>query len=203
MNLFSKLFSSNKKKSEKDAEESFAQSKYMPHEELPVDEQFMLNFREKGGKFLYCDSLIEAKEIFDNILLENDWYETDVCCFEPQLENSFNSFNLNYTKSASKSSFYFCSCEYLIGNNGGILVSSNQLKEKKLNELPDNIVVISYTSQLIRDISEGLKGIKNKPGKGIPTNITTIQLFETQKENNFLTYGSSAKNLYLLLVEDL
>ena len=97
MNLFSKLFSSNKKKSEKDAEESFAQSKYMPHEELPVDEQFMLNFREKGGKFLYCDSLTEALESFDNILLENNWYETDVCCFEPQLENDFTTFNLKST----------------------------------------------------------------------------------------------------------
>ena len=202
MNLFSKLFSSKKKKSEKDAEETFAQSKYMPKEEIPVDEQFMLNFREKGGKFLYCDSLNEAFEIFDNILLENNWYETDVSCFEPKLQNKFNSFNLNYVNSEN-SSFYFCSCEYLISNSGSILVSSNQLKEKKLNELPDNIIVVSYTSQLIRDISEGLKGIKNKPGKGFPTNITTIQLFETQKENNFLTYGSSAKNLYLLLVEDL
>jgi len=203
MNLFSKLFSSNKKKSEKDTEETLAQSKYMPHEELPVDEQFMLNFRENGGKFLYCDSLNEAFESFDNILLENNWYETNVCCYEPQLENDFATFNLNYIKNVSEASFYFCSCEYLIGNSGGILVSSNQLKEKKLSELPDNIVVVSYTSQLIRDISEGLKGIKNKPGKSIPTNITTIRLFENQKEKNFLTYGSSAKNLYLLLVEDL
>ena len=202
MNLFSKLFSSKKKKSEKDVEETFAQNKYMPDEELPVDEQFMLNFREKGGKFLYCDSLSDALESFDNILLENDWYESNVCCFEPELENTFSTFNLKYTKSP-QSKFYLSSCEYLISNSGGILVSSNQLKEKKLNELPDNFVIISYTSQLIRDISEGLKGIKNKPGKGLPTNITTIQLFETQKENNFLTYGSSAKNLYLLLVEDL
>ena len=202
MNLFSKLFSSNKKKSNKDKEEEFAPSKYMPVEEIPVDEQFMLNFRKKGGKFLYCESKEEAHEIFDNILLENDWYESNVCCFEPKLENEFNNFNLNYIKNG-EASFYFSTCEYLIGNNGGILVSSNQLKEKKLNELPDNIVVLSYTSQLISDISEGLKGIKNKPGKGIPTNITTIQLFDKEKENDFLSYGSSAKNLYLLLVEDL
>ena len=202
MNLFSKLFSSNKKKSTKDKEEEFAQSKYMPQEEIPVDEQFMLNFRKNGGKFLYCESKEEAYETFDNILLENDWYESNVCCFEPKLEDEFDNFNLNYVKKGDVS-FYFCSCEYLIGNNGGILVSSNQLKEKKLNELPENIVVVSYTSQLISDISEGLKGIKNRPGKGIPTNITTIQLFDSQKENDFLSYGSNAKNLYLLLVEDL
>lgn len=178
------------------------QSKFMPEIDIPIDEQFMLNFKEKGGKFLYCDSIEEAFEIFNNILQENDWYETDVCCFEPGVTNLFSTFNLRYTKN-TKASFYFATCEYLIGNIGAILLSSSQLKEKKMNELPDHMVVISYTSQLVKDISEGLKGIKNRKGKDIPTNITTIQSYGAKKENNFMTYGSSAKNLYLLLVEDL
>ena len=202
MNLFKKLFSIRDPKSTDDSEEPFAKSKYMPDEELPVDEQFMLNFREKGGKFLYCENIKEAFESFDQILLENNWYDKEFCCFEENLLKRFKKFKLKYTKKTS-SEVYLASCEYLIGNSGGILVSSNQLKEKKLDELPENVIILSYTSQLINDISEGLKGIKNNRGKGIPTNITTIQLFEAQKENNFMTYGSSAKNLYLLLVEDL
>ena len=39
--------------------------------------------------------------------------------------------------------------------------------------------------------------------KDYPTNITTIKYFEKVKEDDFLHYGSSAKNLYLLLLEDL
>lgn len=202
MNLFSKLISTYKKMSEKDKGQSMTESKYMPEEEIPVDEQFMLNFKEKGGKFLYCDSIEDAQNTFKNILSENNWHKSEVCCFEPEIVDTFDSFNLKFNKN-SESIFYISTCEYLIADCGGILVSSNQLKEKKLKELPDNMVVIAYTSQLIRDISSGLKGIKNRKGENIPTNITTIKLFESQKENNFLTYGSSAKNLYLLLVEDL
>ena len=37
----------------------------------------------------------------------------------------------------------------------------------------------------------------------IPTNITTIKHFKSSDEKDFLSYGSSAKNLYLLLLEDL
>ncbi|WP_029209529.1 LUD domain-containing protein [Aquimarina agarilytica] len=201
MSLFKRLFSS-RNKPQKEEDDSFSTSKYMPENELPVDEQFMLNFREKGGKFLYCENEKEAFETFDHILLENEWHNSEICCFEEDLQKQFSDFNLNFSKKVN-TNVYFASCEYLIGNSGGILVSSNQLKEKKLGELPDNFIIIAYTSQLINTISEGLKGIKNRKNNYIPTNITTIQLFEAQKENNFLTYGSSAKNLYLLLVEDL
>lgn len=202
MNLFKKLFSSQKSKPEDLNDDSFSCSKYMPEIETPVDELFMINFREKGGKFIYCQNLNEALEAFDSILLENDWYEKDTCCFENDLKQTFSTFNLKFGQN-TKAPFYVSSCEYLIGNIGGILISSNQLKEKKLAELPENFIVVSYTSQLIRDISEGLKGIKKKHNNTIPSNITTIQHFGTQKESNFLSYGSSAKNLYLLLIEDL
>lgn len=200
MNLFKKLF--GKGSSGKQEGMEGATSKYMPKEEIPVDEQFMLSFTEKGGKFLYCEDIHEAHEIFQNILLENNLENPEVCCLQDHIKAEFSSFNLNYT-TKNTSSFFLCDCEYLVGNIGGILVSSNQLKEKKLFELPDHFVILSYTSQLIRDLSEGLQGIKNKTGN-IPTNITTLQHFGKKKESDdFLSYGSTSKNTYLLLVEDL
>ena len=45
--------------------------------------------------------------------------------------------------------------------------------------------------------------IKKKYDKDYPTNITTIKYFEKAKDEYFLQYGSTAKNLYLLLLEDL
>ncbi len=56
---------------------------------------------------------------------------------------------------------------------------------------------------MMESISEGLRKIKNQSENYIPTNITTIQDFETEKEKDFMSYGSSTKNLYLLLLEDL
>ena len=85
-----------------------------------------------------------------------------------------------------------------------MLISSNQIAEKKLKELPANFVIFATTSQFVETISEGLRGIKDKNKDKIPTNITTIKHFKASSDDNdFLSYGSSTKNLYLLLLEDL
>ena len=44
-----------------------------------------------------------------------------------------------------------------------------------------------------------VKGVKEKNKSKIPTNITTIKHFKAADDKDFLTYGSSSKNLYLLL----
>ncbi len=203
MSLFRRLFNfkskSDKKLRERQAED---RSKYMPEINLPIDESFMINFKRNGGKFLYCDNEVEVSDSFNKILSENEWHKKDACCFETKLIRKFSKFKVNFTNNPV-ASFFFATCEYLISDNGAILISSNQLKEKKITELPDNFIILASTSQLVANIGEGLKGIKEKNKKTIPSNITTIKNFEPQKEKDFLSYGSSTKNLYLLLLEDL
>ncbi|OAB76193.1 LUD domain-containing protein [Cochleicola gelatinilyticus] len=201
MGLFKRLLNPNYKSSEEKSKNS-DHGKYYPDEKLPLDEKFTFNFNRNGGKFLYCETSEEVMEAFDNILLENDWYEKDVFCINQQLTSKFDGFNLNFVKNTN-APFFVSTCEALVAANGSILLSSNQIKEKKLKELPFNIIIFATTSQLIETISEGLRKIKDQSGTHIPTNITTIQDFETEKEKDFMSYGSSTKNLYLLLLEDL
>ena len=200
MNLLKKLF--NPKGLSEIKNKKSDKSKYLPEDKLPIDEKFTYNFNKNGGKFLYCENMDEVMDAFDNILLENDWYEKDVMCLNPNLKDRFKGFNLNFIDSA-KSTFLLTTCESLVDKNGAILLSSNQIKEKKLKELPFNFIIFSTTSKLVDTISEGLQIIKNQSKKHIPSNITTIQDFETDKEKDFMSYGSSTKNLYLLLLEDL
>ncbi len=204
MSLFRKLFFSKSKSDEtKEDLQTQARSKYMPEINLPIDESFMFNFKKNGGKFLYCDSEDEVLDAFDKILLENDWYEKNVCCFDINLSHRFTGYNLNFAATANTADFFFASCEYLIADSGAILISSNQLREKKMHELPDDFIILASTSQLVQNIGEGLKGIKEKNKNAIPSNITTIKNFEPQKEKDFMSYGNTTKNLYLLLLEDL
>lgn len=198
MSLFKKLFGKTKVQ-ESPKEE---RSKYLPEVPLPTDEKFTYNFRKNGGKFLYCENLEELEEAFDNILLENDWYEKDVFCTDRTLVSKFNNYNLNFGTNTG-AAFFLARCESLVADAGAILISSNQIKEKKLKDLPDNFIIFATTSQLVDTIGEGLRIIKSANKNNIPTNITTIKNFENKKENDFMTYGSSSKNLYLLLLEDL
>ena len=199
MSLFRKIFGSATDASHEDKQSEYFAEK---QQQLPVDELFMSNFKKNGGKFIYCENLNEVKEQFENILEENDWFESDVLCFENKLFSLLDENKLNYTNPV-ESKFLFASCENLIANEGSILFSSNQIKQRKPNELPDNIIILATTSQILESKGDGLTVIKKKYVTDYPTNITTIKYFEKVQEEDFLNYGSCAKNLYLLLLEDL
>jgi hypothetical protein len=200
MSLFRKFFGSGEESSEEENHSEFNRSS--SDLSLPVDERFTFNFKKNGGKFLYCENLTEVKEHFENILEENDWFESEVLCYDPKLYSMLDDNKLIYDK-PSNPKFLLATCENLIAEEGSILFSSNQIKQKKPNELPTNIVILATTSQILESTSDGLRMIKKKYEKDYPTNITTIKYFEKVKEEDFLHYGSSAKNLYLLLLEDL
>ncbi len=201
MSLFRNIFSS---KSDKQKEEIKAsdRSKYMPQEKLPIDESFTMNFKANGGKFLYCENLDEVFENLDLILEENDWKEESVFFYDKNLKNRFKNSNLK-AGTLNEATYFLTTCENLIADDGSLLISSNQIAEKKLPEFPDNFIVFATTSQIVTNIGEGLREIKSKNAQKIPTNITTIKHFKQVDEKDFLSYGSSSKNLYLLLLEDL
>ena len=203
MGLFDKLFGGGKKKVSKETAET--RGLHMPDLNIPIDEKFTIHFRKNGGKFLYCDSDLEISQALKNIVVENNWQNNPFFVLNPALEDKFSKEGVSFTKKVKESEIFFTTCEHLIAQNGSILVCSNQLKEKKLNELPSNVIVFATTSQLVESIGEGLKKIKKKYSNSIPANITTLKHFQANEENSddFLTYGSSSKNLYLLLLEDL
>jgi len=202
MGLFDKLFGGGKKVSKETKE---TRGMHMPDLNIPVDEKFTIHFKKNGGKFLYCDSFSEVSAAMKNIVEENGWQDYPFFVMNPRLEEKFTKEDIKFTNKAKESEVFFTTCEHLIAQNGSILVCSNQLMEKKLNELPDNVIVYATTSQLVESIGEGLKIIKKKYGHNIPANITTLKHFlpTTENSDDFLTYGSSSKNLYLLLQEDL
>ena len=202
MSLFRKIFGFKSEGKEEELKPN-ERSKYMPEVKLPIDERFTINFKANGGKFLYCENLDEIFENLQNILAENHWENKNVLLLDDQLGSKFKNSHLQTTRKISESTFFLTTCENLIANDGSLLISSKQIFEKKLTELPFNVIVYATTSQIVESIGEGLRGIKSKNRQKIPTNITTIKHFKSADEKDFLSYGSSAKNLYLLLLEDL
>ncbi|WP_026729349.1 lactate utilization protein B/C [Flavobacterium denitrificans] len=201
MNFFKKIFGSSDAASDEENESEYGRNP-VQNSHLSIDEQFIFNFKKNGGKFLYCENTQEVAEQFENILEENDWFENEVLCYEPGLFHLLEENKLLYI-SPKNPRFLLASCENLIADEGSILFSSKQIRQDKPNELPANIVIIATTSQILPMKSDGLSAIKRKYERDYPTNITTIKYFEKAKEEDFTQYGSVAKNLYLLLLEDL
>lgn len=199
MSLFKKIFGTSDTPGEDKEKEN---NPYLPEQQLPVDELFTLNFKKNGGKFIYCDSTTDLQEQFINVLEENDWFECEAMCFEPRLYPLLDENKLQY-KNTAHPKFILATCESLVADDGSILFSSNQIKQHKPGDLPDNMIIYATTSQILGNKSDCLRAIKRRYDKDYPTNITAIKYFEKAKDEDFLRYGSVAKNLYLLLLEDL
>jgi L-lactate utilization protein LutC len=170
---------------------------------LSFDENFVQNFIGKGGKFLYCSHQEELNQNLLNIINENQW--RNVVCFDDDLNKILTIIGVNGTGKIEKSTPFFTYCERLLSKEGSVLFSSEQLYNNKIAHLPDYFIVFAKTSQIVKNKGEGLMGIKETYQKNFPTNISSIKSYMPEKvEDDFLSFGNNnAKNLYLLLLEDM
>lgn len=170
---------------------------------LSLDDLFVHNFVEKGGKFLYCSEKSEVTDNLKRILKENNWNQLTL--LKSDLATFFSRKEVGISETLNSDIPVFINCEYLIADNGDVLFTSKQLKSTKLSEMPENFIVYATTSQLVNNTRQGLTGIKVHYKEDLPTNISAIKNYTINKsDDNFLNYGNNnSKNLYLLLLEDL
>lgn len=195
MSFFKKLFNTPKPK--EDLEPS------LEFQDLPIDQIFVKNFIKNKGKFLYCTSLEEVTQNLSKIIQENSW--KTISCNDTDLLKLLKTIKVDTTERFNLALPFFLSSEHLIAENGSILFSSNQLKEHKISDLTENFIVYATTSQLVSTKGDSLTGIKSRYQGNIPSNISAINNFNVDAiEEDFMSYGNTnAKNLYLLLFEDL
>ena len=182
--LLGKFFRKNKPK----------KSKYLPEKKEPVDISFVKKFTSNGGKFLFCENEEELKTNFQNILIENQISTSEVFSCEDSLVDYFQINNEIINPKA-----FLINCDFLISDQGSVMVSNRQILDKKLDELPKILIIIANTSDIKNDASDAMSAIKNKYGKTIPLNITNIHPTDTKKNSNFISYKRTSKELYLLL----
>lgn len=203
-NFFKSFF--RNKKNEDETKEKELDYKYLPKKDEFIEERFTKNFSENGGKFLYASTRDECNDFFQKILDENNWNKKTILCFKKNLiDDFFDDINFETNKTNLNSNLLITGCEFLVAKDGSILVSAHQIKSYKIKDIPINIIVLAKTSQLSETVSKGLEGIRIKYSNNLPSNITSIKNFncEENEKLNFLTYGTSSKNLYLILLEDL
>ena len=87
---------------------------------------------------------------------------------DPRLEEKFSKENIVFSHKLLDAEIFFTTCEHLIAQNGSILVCSNQLKESKLSELPENVIVFAYYQSISRKYWGRLKGDQKEIQKRHP-----------------------------------
>ena len=196
MGLWNKIF--GRKDKNLDHEVS---SRYLPKKKNDIEIVFAEKFTQKGGKFIYSEDVNSTDQFFKLILEENHWLPEEILCFDPQLIQRFRLEPIQGNLNPRNFKALLIGCEYLIANKGTVLICHHQLKDFKLETLPDFFIVFSGLENFVNDVSEGMSNLKNKYANQLPTNITTLNVKNSKDENDFLSYGNSAKNLYLIVQE--
>lgn len=187
-------FSLSAKKFFKNIREGLFSKKKLPSTNLfeisnddPVDVIFAKNLNNSGGKFFYCKDIQNLKKILEKLIRHLEINK--LYCSDSKLQNTFNLDNLT-VKLDNKNNYQgiITNCEFIIADQGKVMLSSEQIKNKKISNLPKELIIISYTSQIVRRINDAMRSLTKKYKDKIPSNISTI--------------GNGEKNINVIIIED-
>jgi L-lactate dehydrogenase complex protein LldG len=147
---------------------------YAPSDELN-EVLFAEQFTAISGQFVFCEDEVQFIENLLELAEERKWHK--IYCWEPELQEVLTRYEYPFyetDKDFELADVGFTLCEALIARNGSILVSNGNMAGRRLSIYPPVHIVLAYTSQLVLDIKDGLKLIKNKYDSNLPSMISYV-----------------------------
>jgi len=179
----------------------------LPHypqtEELP-EVMFAEEFTGAAGQFVFCEDEIQLIDNLLNLADQRKWRK--IYCWEPALQELLLKYDYPFfetDKDFEQAEVGFTLCEALIARNGSILLSNAGMAGRRLSIYPPVHIVLAYTSQILTDLKDGFKLIKNKYGNQLPSMITNVTgPSRTADIEKTLVMGAHGpKELFVFLLE--
>jgi len=179
----------------------------LPHypqtEELP-EVMFAEEFTGAAGQFVFCEDEIQLIDNLLNLAYQRKWRK--IYCWEPALQELLLKYDYPFfetDKDFEQAEVGFTLCEALIARNGSILLSNAGMAGRRLSIYPPVHIVLAYTSQILTDLKDGFKLIKNKYGNQLPSMITNVTgPSRTADIEKTLVMGAHGpKELFVFLLE--
>lgn len=183
-------------------------------EDLPVYEEqsdiLEVLFAEQltlvAGKFVFCEDEIQ---FIENLLLladEKNWRK--IYCWEPELQQLLGLYEFPFYSTDTdflQAEVGITLCESLVARNGSVMVSNGNQAGRRLSIYPHHHVVVAYTSQLVLDLKDAFKLLKNKYNDQLPSLISNITgPSRTADIEKTLVLGAHGpKELIVFLLDDL
>ena len=190
MQFFKNFFSSGKKNYDQLPDETDNLQK-----QLPIDEQFVVNYKQAGGKFFYPEDMNEL-QLQLKALLKMLQAEKFIA-LDRGYYHFLKKLKLPVTSKNNKEEILIGGCEYLIAEEGAILVSSKNILHYRNSELPRKRVFIATTDQIVQDKREALEKI-NKKYKDYPSNIQSFSKFSKDRQNDDTSAFWADTSLFLI-----
>lgn len=147
---------------------------YPPIDEL-LEVVFAKEFTAVSGQFVFCEDEVQLIENLLNLADQHKWHK--IYCWEPALQDILGRFDFPYfatDKDFEQAEVGITLCEALVARNGSIMLSNSGMAGRRLSIYPPVHIVLAYPSQLVTDLKDGLKLIKEKYKNELPSMITTV-----------------------------
>jgi L-lactate dehydrogenase complex protein LldG len=174
--------------------------------EEPLEILFAQNFLALNGKFVFCENESEFIENLNFIAKDNHW--ENLFCLEPTIKGLLNKAKIKFSDQEAdflNTDIGFTLCECLVARTGSVVISSKQASGRRLSIYPNEHVVIAYTSQLVNNVKDSLKFIREKYNNQLPSMIATISgPSRTADIEKTLVQGAHGpKEIYVFLIDDM
>lgn len=178
---------------------------FSPSEE-PLEIQFAQNFSAVNGRFVFCENEAEFIENFDFIANDHKW--KNLFCLEPAIKELLKKGKINFSDKEAdflSTDIGLTLCECLVARTGSIIITSKQASGRRLPVYANFHIVIAYTSQLMYNIKDALKFIREKYKNKLPSMISTITgPSRTSDIEKTLVQGAHGpKEIFVFLIDDI
>jgi len=147
---------------------------YPPNDEL-LEVVFAKEFTAVSGQFVFCEDEVQLIENLLNLADQHKWHK--IYCWEPAVQEILTRFDFPYfetDKDFEQAEVGITLCEALIARNGSIMLSNAGMAGRRLSIYPPVHIVLAWSSQLVTDLKDGFKLIKEKYKNQLPSMITTV-----------------------------
>jgi L-lactate dehydrogenase complex protein LldG len=165
---------------------------------------FASKFTDAGGQFVFCEDELEFMEKILTLAAEMGWRK--FVCREQEIKSYLDKVEFPYKDEdpgIAEAEVSITLCEALICRSGSIMVSSAQQAGRKSFIYPPVHIILAYSSQIVSNIKDGYKLIRNKYGR-LPSLISIITGPGLSSDiERTLVYGvHGPREIYLFLIDD-
>ncbi|PST85041.1 hypothetical protein C7T94_02690 [Pedobacter yulinensis] len=178
---------------------------YLPNED-PLEILFAEQLTAVNGNFIFCENSLD---FIENILSLADKFRwRKIYCWEPALQEALKHYEFPFyqtDKDFEQAEVGITMCEALVARNGSVLLSNANGAGRRLSIFPHNHIVVAHSSQVVLDLKDGFRLLKEKYGTNLPSMISTVTgPSRTADIEKTLVLGAHGpKELFVFLVDDL
>ena len=183
----------------------------LPKQEVEIDPNIELdvlfaeNFTASGGKFIFADTRDEFVNILKQLKAQFAW--KNIYYWEDEVKeilDGHDSLKISIGSNLENSQAAISLCEYIVANDGSIILSSKQASTRGLSVFPDAHILLADASRLVYNLDAGVKKFNKQHGSELPFLIYLSDKINTENKssNQLILNATGTKNIYVIFVDE-